>query len=538
MKHQASTSVRSLAKARLSFSTTVVIAAISISNTQAAITADFNNDGKDDFVVGDRNADIAGFNGAGHVAIITPDQNGEMRADIWNRQRLYSLGGPQPYGGFGEAVAVGDFNGDGHQDLAVGSPREGFPGTNDKPWSGAVSIVYGMAGGLNQSSHHQLRSTQVGAWNQFGYALAVGDFNGDGKDDLAVGAPGRALFNQENDFMADGPGAVAVYFGKTEGLVDRSEWYFDRSQSWVAGEAQAGARFGASLAAGDFNADGRDDLLMGAPNDDVRRSSGNVDVDAGSVTMKIGSALGFRPDAGILIHDYNESSNAGDQYGSSLVAGNFNGNAYDDFAIGHAGERVGSKRWAGAVTVHYGSRLAVDRGSFVRGELLYQSRSGIPGRSETGDNFGKVLAAADFDNDGRDDLAIGIPGEDIERTGFDRNNAGAVLVMYGTRVAGMVARGAQSDFHQDKSGVKGKAENNDSFGNELSVGDYDGNGIADLLIGVTGESVSGISDSRGVIQLLHGRSSIGLGPRADLEQIYHKGNIRSMGGRHFGTAMP
>ena len=124
------------------------------------------------------------------------------------------------------------------------------------------------------------------------------------------------------------------------------------------------------------------------------------------------------------------------------------------------------------------------------------------------------------------------------RIGFDRNDAGAVLVMYGNRGGGMTARGAQSEFHQDKPGVKGGSENNDWFGSELSVGDYDGNGVADLLIGVTGEAVSGVNDSKGIVQLLHGRSSIGLVPRSDVEQIFHKGNGRSLGGRYFGAAMP
>lgn len=528
---------------RASFAKTLTSAAVfSILSlpgvNHAAVTADFNNDGIDDFVVGDSSANVPGSTSGGQVSIIQRDRNGEMRADNWTKARVPATGRIEAAGGFGESVAVGDFNGDGFPDMAVGAPRESLLNLDEAVWSGAVTVIYGMAGGLDQSRHQVLRTTQIGAWNQLGFSLAVGDFNGDGKDDLAVGAPGRAPFSEQNDFLNDGPGAVAVYFGASEGFTDRREWFFDRSQSFVAGTAQPGARFGETLAVGDFDGDGRDDLLMGAPGDDITRR-GRTHVDAGSVTLKFGSSTGFRADPGLLILDVNESRNDRDRFGSSLVTGNFNNDRYDDFAIGHSGESVGSRRSAGAVTVHYGNRRSLPRGIIGNGSLWFQNRSGVPGSSEAGDLFGESLATGDFDRDGNDDLAIGVPGEDIERRfAFDRNSAGAVLVLYGARTGGLTVRGSASEFHQDKPGVAGGAETGDFFGDELSVGDYNGDGVTDLLIGVTGETVTGTGPGTGIIQVLDGHSFAGLRPHRTDKKIYHKGNVRSLGGRRFGSAMP
>lgn len=503
----------------------------------AAVRADFNNDGVDEFVVGDPGADVAGSEAKGQVAIIGRDGNGEMRADKWTRPRVPADGYYGRGGGFGQSVAMGDFNGDGYLDMAVGSPTENIVNDVDTTWAGSVSVIYGMAGGLDQSNHQVLRSRSIGVWNRLGHSLAVGDFNGDGKDDLAVGAPGRAPYQEENDYMGDGIGAVLVYFGASEGLTDRRETAFDRSMPFVAGTAQKGALFGQTLAVGDFDGDGMDDLLMGAPMDDIFRN-GRVHRDAGSVTIKFGGTRGFRLNEGLLVLDYNESRNDNDQFGSSLVTGDFNNDGFDDFAIGHEREKVGSKSSAGAVTVHYGNRRFLPLGIIGNGSLWYQDRAGVPGRSEPGDRFGGSMASGDFDRDGNDDLAIGVPDEDIERRfAFDRSAAGSVLVLYGARSGGLTVRENASEFGQYMPGVAGKAETDDRFGGELSVGDFNGDGVEDLVVGVIGETIGGINSS-GVIQVIDGHPYSGLRPNSADEKIYHKGNVRALGGRSFGAVMP
>src|SRR5512133_2110231 len=140
-----------------------------------------------------------------------------------------------------QATAAGslqaDFNNDGAEDLAVGVPGETVNGVQ---LAGVVNVLYGSAGGVTGTGSQLF--TQVGdtpeAYDQFGLALAAGDFNRDGFADLAASAPGE--------------GAVSVLYGSASGLTS------------TGGQLFTGFG-GAALAAGDFNHDGAADLAAGAP---------------------------------------------------------------------------------------------------------------------------------------------------------------------------------------------------------------------------------------------------------------------------------
>jgi hypothetical protein len=172
----------------------------------------------------------------------------------------------------------------------------------------------------------------------------------------------------------------------------------------------------------------------------------------------------------------------------------FDGDGYADLAVGAPGEDVGSIRDAGIVQVLYGSAS----GPTARDQIWQQNTKGIKGKAERDDQFGAVTASGDFDGDGYADLAIGIPAEDLG----GEPNAGAVQVLYGSP-GGLTAR--DQLWHQGTAGVPGANEAGDLFGLTLAVGDFDGDGRADLSIGV-GERFAD-SSSSGRFVVLRGTGS-------------------------------
>jgi hypothetical protein len=165
---------------------------------------------------------------------------------------------------------------------------------------------------------------------------------------------------------------------------------------------------------------------------------------AGAANVLYGSAAGLTADGNQLWHqdspgieDEVETSNL---FGGALASGDFDGDGYADLAVGVSGEDFGSINLAGAVNVLYGSAAGL---TAEGNRLWFQELDGIPDLLETGDHFGQALASGDFDGDGQDDLAVGVPEEDIGTV----TDAGAVNVLYGTAGGGLTAAGNQF-WHQ------------------------------------------------------------------------------------------
>jgi hypothetical protein len=195
----------------------------------------------------------------------------------------------------------------------------------------------------------------------------------------------------------------------------------------------------------------------------------------------------------------------GDRFGEELAAGDFNGDARLDLAIGHPLENR-KEDDEGYVTVLYASSLGVTNAS--RREFWHQGRRDVPGEPEEGDRLGSALAAGDFDGDGVDDLAIGVPMEDFEHFPRSDVNAGRVLVAYGSPGGLRIRSGGVSDWDRDSVGVQSSREDQDRFGAGLGVGDFNHDGVADLIVGVPGGPLHMTTGERrfsaGVAQILYG----------------------------------
>jgi FG-GAP repeat len=352
----------------------------------------------------------------------------------------------------------------------VGAPGEGVGAAVA---AGAVSVLYGSAGGLTGTGSQQL--TQVGgaveAGDQFGSALAAGDLDGDAFVDLAAGAP----------FESVGPavdaGAVSVLPGSAAGISAAGGALFTQ----VGGTVEAGDLFGFALGAGDFDGDALADLAVGAPDEDV----GGI-VDAGAVSVLPGSAGGLTTAGGALFTQVGSQAEPFDLFGFALAPGDFDGDAFVDLAVGAPFESVGSTVDAGAVSVLAGSAGGL---TAAGGQLFTQ----VGGTVEAGDQFGFALAAGDVDGDAFADLAAGAPAERVGATA----GAGAVSVLAGS--AGGLSAAGGALFTQ----VGGAVETDDSFGSALAAGDFDNDAFADLVAGAPFEDVGSIADA-GAVSVLRG----------------------------------
>jgi hypothetical protein len=316
-------------------------------------------------------------------------------------------------------------------------------------------------------------AAEAGDW--FGGALTAGDFDGDGYADLAIGVPREEI---EGVYIA---GAVNVLYGSDSGLSATGNQMWDQDSPGIADAAEGGDWFGSALTAGDFNGDGYADLAVGVP------SEGLVGADyAGAVNVLYGSGSGLSATGNQIWHQDSPgiagAAEDSDCFGGALTAGDFDGDGYADLAIGVPYEEIEGVYTAGAVNVLYGSGSGL---SATGNQMWDQDSPSIAGAAERGDWFGHALTAGDLNGDGYADLAIGVPSEDLAST-----DSGAVNVLYGLG-GGLSATGNQM-WDQDSPGIAGAAEGSDWFGGALTAGDFNGDGYADLAVGVPNEDLAGV----------------------------------------------
>jgi hypothetical protein len=228
--------------------------------------ADYTGDGIDDLVVGVPYEGIGTVTECGAIEIIRGSTSGLTSArDAFIHQDTTGVpSANMDYEHFGYAIDAGDIDADGVTDLIVSAPYEVVPSSGADggavwrleltPTTTGMSVDNAQVIGQNTAGIAD--STESG--DEFGFAVVVADFNGDGYDDVVVG-----IRSEDVGTIVDA-GAVEYLPGSSSGLTSSGSIYYDQDVSGVAGTAAASEYFGEELAAGDFDGDGYADLAIGA----------------------------------------------------------------------------------------------------------------------------------------------------------------------------------------------------------------------------------------------------------------------------------
>lgn len=403
---------------------------------------------------------------------------------------------------FGNSVAMlGDLNGDGISDLAVGA----FGDDDGSFGRGAVWILFLNSDGTVRS--HQKISDTAGGFSgelvnqdRFGSSLvALGDLDGDGITDLAVGAFG-------DDDGGDERGAVWVLFLNSDGTV-KSHQKISDTEGGFTGVLDDVDKFGYSVALlGDLDGDGVSDLAVGAPEDDdgdpppISHSGAvwilfmNCDGTVKSHQKISNTEGGF---AGVLVGDY---------FGYSVASlGDLDRDGISDLAVGAPDDDDGGTD-RGAVWV-----LFLNRDGTVKShERISDTEGGFAGVLDNFDYFGNSVAnLGDLDGDRISDLAVGAFLDDDG--GADRGAVWILLLNSNGTVKG------HQKISDTEGGFAGVLENSDLLATSLAaLGDLDGDGISDLAVGAQFDDDGGAGTGAVWVLFLDGVPSTPADP-ADLD---------------------
>ncbi|MDQ1068480.1 FG-GAP and VCBS repeat-containing protein [Streptomyces canus] len=389
--------------------------------TPAKFADDFNGDGYRDYAVAGLGGEVAVTYGTATGPGTTTKTFTQSSAGIPG-----TAGDAGGYGdAFGEDIASADLNRDGYADLAVADFTEKVSG---KAGSGAVTILWGRKTGLTGTDATRLKVT-ARSDQGFGKEIETGDFNGDGKADLAIANAIDSVYVYRGGFAKSG----------TTGKVTK--------------HTRDGILEPTGMVAGKVTKDKATDLYLlgqGYHNDKMTQDAwflrGGSTIKPGKVTVVNGSTPDYSPTG---------------------VVADFDKDGYGDLAVSDT--RYNNK--AGSVVVWRGGST----GPTTKYRLT-QSTAGVATAATTRDYFGSDLSAGDTNGDGYPDLAVGVYSEKVG----SMEDAGGVHVLRGGK-SGLTGKNSQW-FTRATAGVPGDPREYESFGSLVRLRDIDRDGDKDLLV--------------------------------------------------------
>lgn len=465
------------------------------------------------------------------------------------------------------AIATGDVNGDGISDVVTGAPDTTFTVTpptgpaQTRTAGGIVYIVLGKTGlsGTIDTNADQAEIKILGAktGDKLGFALAVGDVNGDGIDDISIGAPGADFPGSVTPPPAprNDTGAVFVILGASALSTPHT---IDLATANAANVAlfgvNSGDQFGASVAVGNVGGlaaqtpaqQAVKDILVGAPGNNG--PDGTSRPGAGAAYVQYGGSI-LNPVAGATtVIDFSASpanvvlfGKTGDALGASVAIADINGGGIADVIAGApladrpaialvpAATDVGAVYavFGGAnLTPTVGTSKIFDTNVSQQNVSVYGAGNKSTPGSDDADHLGVSVAVGDVTGDGTADLSIGAP--DADGPSEDRSNAGEAYVLEGgSNFNPTVGSEKRIDlFSAVPTATVFGGQAGDRFGSTVAVGNYNTSdntdNTPDLIV-----AAPGASSRAGAVSVIFGGSNLLSLPLRDL--LLAQDNLRIVG---------